>query len=252
MPPSVRHRTRFLSPEEYREVEIAAPIWLRPVLRLAVTTGLRLKEISLLRPEDIDWDARILHVPEDTKTGYRVLPISRVAEDALRTVLASDRPLGTDAARKSISEATRRAMRRAGVRSVSFKTLRKCAGSWMIQARVPIYEVQKILGHSSPTLTAQVYADVLPEHLRPAVTALDRALLAGGTVVGTGAPDAAPMRPDEPLTRGPKGPPRAFPVSRSFLTLREFGCYSLPATFKRSRSGACRCSTRRSKSWRRS
>src|SRR2546427_2754255 len=44
MPPSVRHRTRFLSPEEYRQVEIAAPIWLRPVLRLAVTTGMRLKE----------------------------------------------------------------------------------------------------------------------------------------------------------------------------------------------------------------
>ena len=252
MPPSVRHRTRFLSPEEYRQVEIAAPIWLRPVLRLAVTTGMRLKEISLLSPGDIDWNAGVIHIPEDTKTGYRVVPISRVAEDALRAVLASDRPLGSDSARKRVSEATRRAMRKAGVSAVSFKTLRKCAGSWMIQARVPIYEVQKILGHSSPTLTAQVYADVLPEHLRPAVTTLDRALLAGGTVVGTGTPDAAPMRPDERRTRGPKGPPPAFPAARRLLTLREFGCYSLPATFKRSRSGARRCSTRRSKSWRRS
>jgi len=132
MPPSVRHRTRFLSPEEYRQVEIAAPIWLRPVLRLAVTTGMRLKEISLLSPGDIDWNARILHVPEDTKTGYRVLPISRVAEEALRAVLGSNRPLATDAARKRVSEATRRAMRRAGARGVSFKTLRKCAGSWMM------------------------------------------------------------------------------------------------------------------------
>jgi len=131
MPTTARHRTRFLSPEEYHRVEIAAPLWLRPLLRLAVTTGMRLKEISLLSPEAIDWNTKVIHVHEDTKTGYRVLPISRSAEDALRAVLASDRPLATDAARKCVTEATRRAMRAAGVRGVSFKTLRKCAGSWM-------------------------------------------------------------------------------------------------------------------------
>src|SRR5438445_383063 len=40
-------------------------------------------------------------------------------------------------------------------------------------------------------------------------------LLAGGTVVVTGSPDAAPMREHEPETWGPKGPPPAFPVLTS-------------------------------------
>ncbi len=45
----------------------------------------------------------------------------------------------------------------------------------MAQAGTPIYEIQKILGHSSPLLT-QRYAHLLPDNLKAGTMALDRAL----------------------------------------------------------------------------
>ena len=66
-------------------------------------------------------------------------------------------------------------MRSAGVEGASFKTLRHTAASYMVQQGVPLYEVQKILGHSSPAMT-QRYAHLAPDHLKGAASALDRAL----------------------------------------------------------------------------
>ena len=49
--------------------------------------------------------------------------------------------------------------------------LRHTGASWMVQAGVPLYEVQKILGHASISMT-QRYAHFTPDHLRAAVEAL--------------------------------------------------------------------------------
>ena len=45
----------------------------------------------------------------------------------------------------------------------------------MVQDGVSLYEVQQVLGHSTPLMT-QRYAHLQPEHLRWAVRALDRKL----------------------------------------------------------------------------
>jgi hypothetical protein len=54
----------------------------------------------------------------------------------------------------------------------------------MVQAGVPLFEVQQILGHSTPAMT-QRYAHLAPDHLRGAVAALDRALGHVGEGVAT-------------------------------------------------------------------
>jgi integrase len=66
-------------------------------------------------------------------------------------------------------------MRDAGVHDASFHTLRHTAAAWMVQAGVSLYDVQNILGHSTPMMTTR-YAHLQPDHLRRAVTALDRKL----------------------------------------------------------------------------
>ena len=45
----------------------------------------------------------------------------------------------------------------------------------MVQAGVSLYEVQSILGHSTPVMT-QRYAHLQPDHLRRAINALDEKL----------------------------------------------------------------------------
>ena len=95
-------------------------------------------------------------------------------------------------------------MRGAGLADASFHTLRHTAASWMVAAGVPLYEVGKILGHSTPLMT-QRYAHLAPEHLRSAVAALDgsstrietfsrHAAQASGSVSSPASPAAANLQ----------------------------------------------------------
>jgi len=134
--PSPRqHKTRFLTIEEFRAVEAAAPDWLRPMLRMAVATGMRLKEVVSLRWDDVNRTARVIHVPEKTKTGSRDIPMSEAAQEVLAgqvrhltSPMVFVRPDGSDytsdAKRTRLSQVTTKVMRDAGVHDASFHTLR--------------------------------------------------------------------------------------------------------------------------------
>lgn len=185
-PPARQHKTRFLTPEEFQKVEAVALDWLRPMLRMAVATGMRLKEVVGLRWEDVDRNTGVIHVTEDSKTGRRVVPMS----DAVRQILARQvrhvlspmvfvnadgRDYTSEAARTWISQAAKRAMRKAGIEDASFHTLRHTAAAWMVQEGATLFEVQNVLGHSTPAMT-QRYAHLQPDHLRKAIRGLDRKL----------------------------------------------------------------------------
>ena len=51
---------------------------------------------------------------------------------------------------------------------IHFHSLRHSGASWLVQAGVPLFSVQKGLGHSSPTVT-HIYSLLAEEHLREAV-----------------------------------------------------------------------------------
>jgi len=75
--------------------------------------------------------------------------------------------------RGQITATTSRAMRAAGIEDASFHTIRHTAAAWMVQDGVSLYEVQHVLGHSTPVMT-QRYAHLQPDHLRRAVSAVDK------------------------------------------------------------------------------
>jgi integrase len=205
-PAPSRAKTRYLSADEIKKLEMAAPPWLRPFLSLAVASGLRLKELCELRWQDVDLDGGFLYVAQDTKTGTRAVPLSGAAKDVLETlkkrrrdlraalgighplphVFVTDEghPYGTETARNMISKATLVATAAAEIEGASFHTLRHTAASIMVQAGVPLYEVQKYLGHSTPTMTER-YAHLAPEHLKRAAAALDAVLRQGPNSVPT-------------------------------------------------------------------
>jgi integrase len=189
-------KTRFLTREEYDQLEAAAAPWLQSMLRLAVSTGMRLKEVATQRWDSVNLKAMVLHVEQDTKTGTRAVPISQSAKAVLdaqqerRKKIAKDTgkltpfvfaaddatPYDTVSARRRISEATRSAARAAGLgEGVGFHILRHTAASWMVQGGVNLYEVQRYLGHSTPTLT-QRYGHLQPDNLKGAAMALDAVL----------------------------------------------------------------------------
>ncbi len=194
-PPESKPRTRYLTIEEWRCLQNAAPPWLRPMLTLAVATGLRLKEITKVRWEDVDRQAKILHVAMDTKTGTRAIPLNRTASTVLEGLVRHLRNpyvfvdqegnhFDNESRRNRITRWTTKVMRSAGIEGASFHTLRHTAASFMVQGGVPLYEVQKVLGHSTPLMTER-YAHLQPDHLQGAVRALDVALSGVDTQMDT-------------------------------------------------------------------
>ncbi len=187
-PSPANPKTRFLTVDEFEKVEATAPEWLRPILRMAVATGMRLKEVACLRWADVDRGSGVIHVDQDTKTGRRAIPMSDTAREVLDGVVRrlhspmvfvddEGRDFASERRRHEISMATRKAMHDAGIADASFHTIRHTAAAWMVQAGVSLYEVQHVLGNSTPVMT-QRYAHLQPGHLRRAVNAVDKLLKA--------------------------------------------------------------------------
>ena len=176
-----------------------APPWLRPLIMMAVGTWMRLGEVVALRWDEIDRAAGVLTVGPGNKTNrMRHVPIGRIAAEVLdgqvrhlRSLFVFVDALGVDytseSARNDIKKATTAAMKTAEIEGATFKTLRKTAGSLMVQAGVPIYEVSNILGHSTVEITQRHYAHLALEHLGAGISKLDQALDGRISVASRGA-----------------------------------------------------------------
>ncbi|HZE89280.1 MAG TPA: site-specific integrase [Verrucomicrobiae bacterium] len=183
-PSEPHHRTRYLSREEWGHLQEAAPPWLRPILTVAVATGMRLKEIVGLRWDGVDREDGLLYVSEDNKTGQpRAIPIGRAVREVLSSQVRHVRvpfvfadsmgePFTSAPARNRVSKATKAVMKAAGISGASFHTLRHTAGSWAAQAGMTEIEIAKLLGHAT-TATTRRYTHLQPAHLKAAVRAID-------------------------------------------------------------------------------
>jgi integrase len=184
---------RFLTIEEVEAVLRAMPDdplgRVEQVLVLAAAmTGLRRGELLGLRWKDVDWAARKVRVvrtyvggKEDTpksESSRRAVPLAgRLAGELQRLyesspfqadddpVFAHPNGTGLPLDASAVSKTFKRALKRAGVRSVRFHDLRHTFGTMMASSpNVSMRTLQGWLGHSDPATTA-IYAHFAPsEH----------------------------------------------------------------------------------------
>ncbi|MBI3272210.1 MAG: site-specific integrase [Planctomycetes bacterium] len=206
-----RARETYLSAAEARALVASASPILRPLLVAALSTGARRGDLLALRWRDADFDRRELVMrAESEKAGRgRVVPMT---DDLCRELLAlragrrtpaldgSDplftlgdgSPIGDHALRLMFEAAVFRcqAIPVAKRDAVTFHTLRHTSASLMVAAGVPIFDVAKILGHSTLAVTMR-YAHFAPEAGRAAIARLGNTLgldaEAGETGEGKGA-----------------------------------------------------------------
>jgi integrase len=191
-----RAREVYLTAKEaHALVESAAP-FLRPVLIAAVSTGMRRGELLSLRWRSVDLERKELRVEAATeKAGRgRVVPLTPWLLSELTTLKASrEVPAldGSDPVFRSSdgSPLTEKVLRVAYVSAVrrcegipldkragcTFHALRHTAASLMVAAGVPIFDVAKVLGHSTLGVTLR-YAHFAPAAGRSALDRLGEAL----------------------------------------------------------------------------
>lgn len=160
------------------------------LILLALRAGLRIGELLALRWQDLDLIKQVLTVNRSlagkvvgaTKNGKsRDIPLSDdvvevLQAQRLRTALLGEYvfSIGRDksSAYGTVSRLLRRLCRAAGVREVTWHSLRHSFASHLIMLNVPVKAVQELLGHSNIEVT-MIYAHLLPGTTATAVGLLD-------------------------------------------------------------------------------
>jgi len=121
-------------------------------VRFAYYTGARAGEIRRLKKESIFSK----HLVVNGKSGKRIIKLNSQARDILNQMeeLWNYR-------RDFVSHKFKKEVRRLGIKDARFHDLRRTFGYNLIKQGRPIYEVSKLLGHSSVTTTERHYAPLL-------------------------------------------------------------------------------------------
>jgi integrase len=170
-------RVRYLQPAELRNLLEMAPAWLRPIVALAATTGMRRSEILGLRWLDVDLvNARIM-LPQTKNGDGRIVYLNQSAIAALRSLPVSAERRATDhtfsnITPEQVSVAFARLCRTLKIADFRFHDLRHTAASWLRMQGADIHTVAQLLGHKDLRMAAR-YQHLSPAFLADAVAGLD-------------------------------------------------------------------------------
>jgi integrase len=176
-------RDRWVRPTELarlaRAIDQEPNIYVRSALWLCLLTGARKSEILTARWDQVDWDNKLLNLPE-TKTGRpQSIPLNA---PALALIAAIPKLEGnpyllpgqrTNQHLVNISKPWLGIRQRAGLPDLRIHDLRRTVGSWMSQSGVDLNRIKDALRHAniSTTLT---YAHLGQDHVREAMEAHGR------------------------------------------------------------------------------
>ena len=196
-----------LAPDQIRRfLAAAAGDRFEALYHVALTTGMRLGELLGLRWQDVDLARGTVAVRQQVnrlvgqgsvasapkgKRG-RSIPIPATTVDALgahRERQAGERLragekwrdqdlalaslVGTPLAPQSVYRRFKPLLTRAGLPDIRFHDLRHSAATWLLMLGVHPKVVQERLGHSTISITLDIYSHVLPDIQRGAADALD-------------------------------------------------------------------------------
>ena len=156
-------------------------VWLKEIVLFAVMTGMRQGEILNLRWCDIDFSGETIQIQNSVsfkiKTGKRrVIPMNKMIYVLLlqkHSIRSGDLVFTVDGnviKREMLSVKFKRAIKTAGINNpkLHFHSLRHTFASWLVQSGVSLYEVQKLLGHTTSAVT-QIYSHLLPNQMHSTV-----------------------------------------------------------------------------------
>lgn len=187
MLPGPKRRVRFLTEQEADRLQTALPAHLVPVVRFALATGCRMREVLHLDWTRVDFGRRVAWLdPGTTKNGDgRGIPLNRDAILALRGVQGQHKRwcfTYRGNRMEAIGSAWKRALRRAGIEKFRFHDLRHTWASWHVMRGTSLQELMELGGWKSYEMVLR-YAHLAPEHLSTAAARIEREL----EVVTTGA-----------------------------------------------------------------
>ena len=179
--PVPQQTPQFFNLDHFKKLlHIVKEPWLSNAIQLAVFTGMRRSEITNLQWKHIDFSRELIYVESDanfqTKTGKRrILPMNSYVLKLLQAMFlkrTGDYVIMLNGKKVRdiwLSRRFKQYIIKVNVdKSLHFHILRHTFASWLVQAGVPIYEVQALMGHSTIRVT-QAYSHLIPKQLKTSV-----------------------------------------------------------------------------------
>ncbi|GJD55517.1 integrase [Methylobacterium dankookense] len=150
-PSPPKGRTRRLEGNEEQLLLAAADAgrvrYLRPLIELAIETGMRRGELLALRWEHVDLTQRVAHLSMTKNGTSRDVPLSGRAVETLRRLQAAETKTVFTAAPNAVRLAWERLVRRVGLQDLHLHDLRHEAVSRLFEKGFNTVEVASISGH---------------------------------------------------------------------------------------------------------
>ena len=172
-------RNRCLSPEEEARLLDAVPAWMRPLITVALHTGMRLGELRALQREDVDEKTGSIRIRRDKAGDGRWVAMNSVVREALHTIKRERKVLAPfvfcspeGKYLHNFERHWRSALTAARIPNFRFHDLRHTFASRLAMTPgVDLYTVQRAGGWKTPIMV-QRYAHLSPDHIRAAVEKL--------------------------------------------------------------------------------
>jgi integrase len=166
---------RVISHEEERRLVEAAASHFKPVIVVAINTGMRRGELLSLRWEEVDLRTGTITVKQSKSGRVRHVPLNKTAQEALSALPGSHAGqvfLYRGSPIQDVKTAFLKAVKRAGISRCRFHDLRHTFATRLVLAGVDLATVKELMGHASISTTMR-YAHPSPPHKREAVARLD-------------------------------------------------------------------------------
>jgi integrase len=172
-------RVRYLKVEEEAALMGEIPEEYRPIILVALHTGLRRGELFSLKRDNIDFRTETITISRTKNGGIRHVPMNKVVMETLRrmpTRLKSEyvfvSRLGIPInAHNFYGRVFKPALKRAGIKDFRFHDLRHTFASRLAMQGVSLLANKELMGHKTIAMT-QRYAHLSPSHLKEAVEGL--------------------------------------------------------------------------------
>lgn len=175
---------RWLSQKEEKRLLIASTERLRAIIVFALNTGMRQGEILRLKWPYVDFSRKTVAVMESKNGEKRTIPLNQKAVEVLKALykLVKDEngfvfttSADTKILRRNLLRDFYKARKKAKLEDFRFHDLRHTFATRLVQSRIDLYTVSKLLGHKDIRMT-QRYAHHSLESLRVGVDVLDKSI----------------------------------------------------------------------------
>ena len=161
-------RLRYLTTEEIDKLLDNCTEHLKPIVIIALNTGMRKGEIIALKWGDIDFDNKRIIVQNSKNNEKRVLPINKTAYKAIKDMYKNnyqnERLFNIGDCRKSFKTA----LRKAGIDDFRFHDLRHTFASYLAMSGANLRAIQTLMGHKDIDTTLR-YAHLCDSYLEKTV-----------------------------------------------------------------------------------